>query len=81
MLDKDLLAILACPKTHQSLSEAGEEVLEKLNGAVARGGLLNQGGDPVDEAVKAGLLREDGQVLYPIRDGTPILLVDEGIPL
>ena len=31
--------------------------------------------------VKSGLLRADGKVLYPIRDGIPMLLIEEGIAL
>jgi uncharacterized protein YbaR (Trm112 family) len=81
MLDKDLLQILACPETHQSLSEVGGDVLKRLNEAIAEGGVTNQGGNAVEEPVKGGLLREDGKILYPIRDEIPILLVDEGIPL
>jgi uncharacterized protein YbaR (Trm112 family) len=30
--------------------------------------------------VSAGLVRQDGRILYPIRDGIP-LLAPEGIPL
>ncbi|MDP6838825.1 MAG: hypothetical protein QF724_07810, partial [Planctomycetota bacterium] len=80
-LDKDLLSILACPETHQGLSEAPQATLLKLNAGIAGGGVSNCGGDPVEAAVEAGLVREDGQILYPIRDGIPILLTDEGIPL
>jgi uncharacterized protein YbaR (Trm112 family) len=29
----------------------------------------------------AGLVREDGKVIYPISDGIPLLVPEEGIPL
>lgn len=29
----------------------------------------------------AALVREDGQIAYPILDGIPILIAEEGIPL
>jgi uncharacterized protein YbaR (Trm112 family) len=31
--------------------------------------------------VDGGLVREDGRILYPIRQRIPVLLVDEGIAL
>lgn len=79
MIDKDLLKILACPETHQPLSEAGAEVLQAINERIAAGSCENVGGEQVETPLEAGLVREDGTIVYPIRDSIPVLLVDEGI--
>jgi uncharacterized protein YbaR (Trm112 family) len=78
-IDRDLLEILACPDTRQRLAEASPEVLERVNARVRGGGLKNVGGKPVAEELEAGLVRQDGKVVYPVRDGIPVLLVDEGV--
>ena len=79
MIDKDLLQILACPDTRQSLKEADSALIEKVNDAIASGKVTNKTGDAVTERIDAGLVREDGQVLYAIREGIPVLLPDEAI--
>ena len=79
VIDKDLLEILACPETHQGLAEASEDLLKKVNARIAAGGAKNKGGKKVEEPLVAGLVREDKKVVYPIRDGIPVLLIDEGI--
>jgi uncharacterized protein YbaR (Trm112 family) len=81
MIDKDLLEILACPATHQPLAEANAELLGRLNRAIAAGQQRNAAGQAVSEAVEAALVRQDNRLCYPIRDGIPVLLVDEGLPL
>jgi len=79
VIDKELLAILACPETHQPLAEADAALLSGVNARIAAGGVKNVGGAEVTDALEAGLVREDGAIVYPVRDGIPVLLVDEGI--
>ena len=81
MIDPELLEILACPDTHQPLTMAEDTLVGSLNAAIEAGGLKNIGGSPVEGPLDGGLVREDGAVVYPIRDRIPVLLVDEGISL
>lgn len=78
-IDPELLEILVCPETRQPLTVAGAELLERLNAAIADGSAVTRGGEVVPEPVTEGLLREDGRVLYPIRQDIPIMLIDESI--
>jgi uncharacterized protein YbaR (Trm112 family) len=78
-IDRDLLEMLACPDTRQRLAEAGADVLARVNARVKAGSAKNVGGKPVSEELDAGLVRQDGKIVYPIRAGIPVLLVDEGI--
>lgn len=81
MIDAELLKQLCCPETRQGLRPAQPELLQRLNQRIAAGALQNRAGRPVSETLQEGLLREDGQVLYAVRDGIPVMLVDEGILL
>jgi uncharacterized protein YbaR (Trm112 family) len=79
MLDKKLLEILCCPETKQAVSPVGKDVVQKINDGIKAGNIVNRGGAAVKEPIDGGLLREDGQYLYPIREDIPIMLVDEAI--
>jgi uncharacterized protein YbaR (Trm112 family) len=81
MVDQALLDILVCPESKQPVRQADADTLARLNAAIARGGVMNRGGQPVTEPVLEGLVREDGLLLYPVRDDIPIMLIDEAIPL
>ena len=80
-LDKDLLAILCCPETKQAVVLADETLIQKMNGAIERGTLKNKAEKPITEKLDGGLIRSDNQILYPIREDIPVMLIDEGIPL
>ena len=80
-LDQELVEILACPETRQAVSIAGPELLAALNARVRAGTVKNRGGVVVEEELESGLVREDGKLLYPVRDGIPIMLVEESIDL
>jgi len=81
LVDQSLLDILVCPETKQPLHAAEPAVLETLNASVRGGSLKTRGGGPVTEEILEGLVREDGAVLYPVRDDIPIMLIDESIQL
>lgn len=81
MVDPELLDILVCPETKQPVRPADAELLARVNAAIEGEGLTNQGGRAVTAPLAAGLVREDGTVLYPVRDDIPVMLVDEALPL
>jgi len=75
----DLLAILCCPETKQEIFLLEKDSVEKLNQRIGKGELKTKGGQSVAEKIDGGLLRNDGTVVYPIRDQIPIMLIEEGI--
>lgn len=81
LVDPGLLKILCCPETHQPVSEANAAFVADLNNRIASGSVKNRAGKTVSEKLDGGLLRQDRQVLYPIRNRIPIMLIEEAISL
>ena len=80
-IGKELLAILCCPETKQEVSLLDNQTLNQLNAEIEKGELQNKAGHPVKEKLDGGLIRNDGKIVYPIRDQIPIMLIEEGIVL
>jgi uncharacterized protein YbaR (Trm112 family) len=81
MLSSEFIRILRCPETFQRLALAEVDVIARLNEHIGAGRVRNRAAQTVTKPLEGGLTREDGRVLYPIIDETPILLVDEGIEM
>ncbi|MGV3532729.1 MAG: hypothetical protein ACO1QR_10200 [Chthoniobacteraceae bacterium] len=76
-ISADLLGILCCPETRQPVRVAPPEVLER----VWTEKLPDRRGSAPVGPLEGGLLRDDGELLLPVRAGIPIMLIDEAIPL
>jgi uncharacterized protein YbaR (Trm112 family) len=81
MLDPQLLALLVCPATHQDVALASPAEVERLIQAIRDGEVRTVAGHEADPALEGALVRQDGAVAYAIRDGIPVMLVDEALAI
>ena len=81
MIDRYLLDILACPENKTPVKLADQSLIDAINRAMEKGEVENRAGQKVEQPIDGGLVREDGLYLYPIREGIPIMLIDEAIPM
>lgn len=81
MASDELLKTLCCPTTRQRLQLATGQLLAELNQQVDAGTLRTCGGSLVRERLEAGLVRQDGQILFPVRHHIPVMLEEEAILL
>ncbi len=80
-ISDELLAILVCPADRTPVRLANDDELRSVNDRQVEGALKHWNGKPVSDAVQALLIREDEKVAYRIRDGIPVMLVEEAIVL
>ena len=78
-MDKRLLDIVVCPLTKLPLQLLDGERLAQLNAAISSGGVLNRAAQALPETLAEALVTRDGRLVYPIREGIPILLEEESI--
>lgn len=74
-----LLEILCCPITRRPLLRLDEATLLQLNNAIGAGKIRNHGGAVLEQALAEALVTEDGDLVYPVTDGIPVLLEAECI--
>ena len=77
----DLVDILVCPETKQTVRLATAAELASTNEKIRAGTLRSRGGEAVKTELAEGLIRSDGKVLYPVDDGIPVMLVEESVEL
>lgn len=89
-MDNKLLDIVCCPLTKLPLQRLDAARLRRLNQAISAG-TLRRGAPGLRSEAVAGetvppeatlveaLVTRDGRLVYPVRDGIPILLAEESI--
>lgn len=80
-LDRELLDILCCPVTHSPLGPMSRAQLDALGAAIAAGRVRDRSDTLVTEPLAEALVTRDGKLAYPVRDGIPVLIEEQGIAL
>ena len=80
-VDPELLAILRCPESLQPVRPVEEATVQRLLQQARQGALQNLQGSKVPPDFEALLVREDGKRGYLVRDGIPVMLIDEAVAL
>ena len=80
-VDPELLAILRCPESLQPVRLAEEATVQRLLQQARQGALQNLQGSKVPPDFEALLVREDGKRGYLVREGIPVMLIDEAVAL
>ena len=78
-VDGKLLDILCCPVSKSPLTRMSAARVQKLNKVIASGDLLRVTGETVKSPITEALITDDSKVIYPVVDGIPILLAEQGI--
>lgn len=81
MIDAKLVDILRCPQDRSRLQVAAPEIVDRINQAIERGTAVNLAGERLPKRIDGGLVREAGDLLYPIVDDIPVMLPDEAVEL
>jgi uncharacterized protein YbaR (Trm112 family) len=80
-LDRKLLDFICCPVTRSSLELLPERELAQLNELIASKRIRNREDTLVDAPLAEALVTRSGKLIYPIRDGVPLLLEEEAMAL
>jgi uncharacterized protein YbaR (Trm112 family) len=81
MLRPEVLATLCCPEDRSALALASDSLITEINTIIRGGRLRNRAGQILEKSLDGGLTRADGDLMYPIIEGIPVLVRDEAIPL
>lgn len=79
MADDGLYTILACSISGDRLRLLNKKELKSLNTRLASGKLTSRGDTTASGPLEAALTTGDGTVFYPVIEGIPMLLPEDGL--
>ncbi len=80
-IDSNLLEILRCPLTKQPLSILSQEKLDEINCLIETGQVCHTDGTTVENKIVAALITKNGNWVYRIDAGIPVMLHGQSIPM
>ena len=81
MLTEEVLELLQCPLTGKKLSFASDQMILRVNEAIANGNARDRLEQKVSQKIDGGLVTEEEAWIYPIREEIPTLVVEEAIDI
>lgn len=78
-VDRKLLDILCCPTTKIPVRPLTKDQLQRINTAIEQGELKYFDETRVEQQLKEGLLTDNGERVYRVDDGIPIMLEEQAI--
>ena len=79
-MDRKLLDIVCCPVTRSSLELLSQRELDTLNQLIEARRIRNREDAVVDGPLAEALVTRSGKLIYPLRDGIPVLCKDAYFP-
>lgn len=80
-LDRKLLDVLCCPISKIPVRRLNREELRRTNEAIAAGELRYLDDSAVEAKLEEGLITENGERVYRVDDGIPVMLEERAIPV
>ena len=73
--------LVICPITHEKLKLAPPEILNEMNGKIARRAAKNKKGEALTAKLEKALINQSQTYLYPIISDIPLLVPDCAVKL